>query len=200
MNANVPDQGDAGPPQLPDGASHPQPKPPSKMEWDPWKNPIALIALPLTAEGAAFLRQPIAAFGEPLVGGAITLTGFSFFMLGFSLASCVQLLQCRDKAGGMTMSLRIALSFVCLVCLFGAVLFAVSPLLAGKHRESPPLVLGRVGVAFLFASVAAALLPRVARPKVEDSPLIWALSSAYWLCYVPAAALNALRFGDPGWR
>lgn len=239
MNANAPDQGDAGllgtsrcagpawscpgcghqnppdsgkavhcaacgwtqlpavPPSLPDGLSHPQPKKPSLVELSPWTNPAAYVALPLAALGAGILKLPIAAF----VGAIIVLGALVMFGVAFALAATVQFLI--RPADGQKMSWgRAALNVLCLLGLFGAVLFAVSPLfgIGGIRGESAPVEGGRVVLAMLYATLAATGLASVALKVQGLFSQRWWLVTAYWSCFVPAAAFVAQHLSHLAWH
>jgi hypothetical protein len=184
------------PQSLPDGVRHPQPKKPSLVELSPWTNPAAYVALPLAALGAGILKLPIVAFiGMFIVVGALVMFGAAF-----ALAVTVQFLI--RPADGQRMSWgRATLNVLCLLCLFGAVLFAVSPLfgIGGIRGGSAPVDGSRVALAMILATCPAIGLASVALREQGMFSQRWWLVAAYWFCFVPAAAYVAQRLSQLGW-
>lgn len=167
------------------------------MERGPWTNPIAYVALPMAALGAGILKLPIAAF----IGIFITLGGLFMFGVAFILAATVQFTN-RPSDRAKLCYVRGALNVLGLLCLFGAILFAVWPLvgIGGIRGGSAPVDLWRVLVAILLAECAAAGLASIALRGQELMSERWWMATAYWSCFVPAAAVVAQCLSLMGWH
>jgi hypothetical protein len=178
-----------------------EPLVPSKSEvpawkvFNPWANPVAYIALPLTVLSAFLLRQPIAAF----VGAFILLAALGMFMVAGSFALLAQLRL--TESGGTKLKWNTgSLSFFCLLGLFSCVLLAVWPLFAGGEKLSQPLAGGRVAAGFLLSVLCTGGLVACAAKGAELTAERGFLMASYWLCYVPAAVFVALIFMQSGFR
>lgn len=172
-----------------------KPEVPAWKIFNPWANPIAYFALPLTVLSAFILRQPIIAF----IGFIVVLAALGMLMVAFSWALFVQL-QLIELGGTKLKWTTGSMSCLCLLGLFGCMLFAVSPLLGGFEKWSQPVVGGRVAIGFLLSVLCTGGMVACAAKGAKLTAEQGILMALYWLCYVPAAVLVALIFMQSGFR